>query len=158
MAFKDPPIRAIWITPETRGDAARVGHVTGRALSRDFRLRGRRLAHRQHAGGDVWMLPTTTLLEDDDLVGAYGHHWVRRVPARGSTPPGVKSDLQICRRSRRGSVLNGVARRQRRDWKERILRKDAGFTLSQIERDGPSQRPLRQVLFADRKFPTKTGR
>ena len=31
------------------------------------------------------VLPTTTMLEDDDLVGAYGHHWLGEV--RPVVPP-----------------------------------------------------------------------
>src|SRR5205814_3221444 len=46
-----------------------------------------------------------------------------------------------------------------RDWKERILRKDASFTVAQVESDGPQRSGLSpKVLFADRKFRTKTGR
>jgi anaerobic selenocysteine-containing dehydrogenase len=52
-------------------------------------------------------------------------------------------------------VMDGSAR----DWKERILRKDAGFTVSQIESDGPRRSALSpKVLFADRKFATESGR
>jgi len=55
--------------------------------------------------------------------------------------------------------LDGVLAGSARDWKERILRKDAGFTVARLETDGPQRSALSpKVLFADRKFATKTGR
>ena len=39
--------------------------------------------------------PTTTLVEDDDLLGAYGHHWLGASTPVVAPPPGVKSDLEI---------------------------------------------------------------
>jgi len=159
MAFKDPPIRAIWITAGNPVAMLPESGTVDRALrSRDF-----------VCVVDAWptdstraatlVLPTTTLLEDDDLVGAYGHHWVGASRPVVPPPPGVKSDLQILQALSARVGLNGVLDGSARDWKERILRKDAGFTLSQIERDGPQRSALSgKVLFADRKFPTKTGR
>ena len=159
MAFKDPPIRAIWITAGNPVAMLPESGTVDRALrSRDF-----------VCVVDAWptdstraatlVLPTTTLLEDDDLVGAYGHHWVGASRPVVPPPPGVKSDLQILQALSARVGLNGVLDGSARDWKERILRKDAGFTLSQIESDGPQRSALSsKVLFADRKFPTKTGR
>jgi anaerobic selenocysteine-containing dehydrogenase len=159
MASKDPPIRAIWITAGNPVAMLPESGTVDRALrSRDF-----------VCVVDAWptdstraatlVLPTTTLLEDDDLVGAYGHHWVGASRPVIPPPPGVKSDLQILQALSARVGLNGVLDGSARDWKERILRKDAGFTLSQIESDGPQRSALSgKVLFADRKFPTKTGR
>ena len=39
------------------------------------------------------VLPTTTMLEDDDLVGAYGHHWLGNVRPVVPPPPGVRSTI-----------------------------------------------------------------
>ena len=41
------------------------------------------------------VLPTTTLLEADDLLGAYGHHQLGEARPVVAPPPGVKSDLEI---------------------------------------------------------------
>src|SRR5256885_16753646 len=105
------------------------------------------------------VLPTTTLLEDDDVVGAWGHHWVGASRPVVPPPAGVKSDLQILQALSARVGLNGVLDGSARDWKERILRKDAGFTLAQVESDGPQRSALSpEGLFADRKFRTRTGR
>ena len=54
-----------------------------------------------------------------------------------------------------GDLLSGTARQ----WKERILRRDAGFTVADLEERGPQRSQLSApVLFADRKFKTATGR
>ena len=41
------------------------------------------------------VLPTTTLLEDDDLLGAYGHHYLGESRPVVPPPAGVKTDLEI---------------------------------------------------------------
>src|SRR5580704_7717367 len=41
------------------------------------------------------VLPTTTMLEEHDVVGAYGHAWVQLVEPVVAPPAGVRSDLEI---------------------------------------------------------------
>ena len=50
------------------------------------------------------VLPTTTLLEDDDLLGAYGHHWLGASTPVVAPPHGVQSDLEIVQALARGST------------------------------------------------------
>jgi anaerobic selenocysteine-containing dehydrogenase len=159
LGMRDPEIRAIWITSGNPSamlpDAAQV----------DRALRSREFV----CVVDAWMtdtaraatlvLPTTTLLEDDDLLGAYGHHYVGASKPVVPPPPGVLTDLQILQRlSPRvglGTLLDGTAR----EWKERILRQDAGFTLRDLEEKGPQRSALSaKVLYADRKFATASGK
>jgi anaerobic selenocysteine-containing dehydrogenase len=159
LAANDPPIRALWITAGNPVAMLPESGTVDRALrSREF-----------VCVVDSWptdttraatlVLPTTTLLEDDDLLGAYGNHWVGVSRPVVPPPPGVKSDLQILQELAPRLGLDGVLAGSARDWKERILRKDAGFTLAQLESDGPQRSALSpKVLFADRKFATKTGR
>jgi anaerobic selenocysteine-containing dehydrogenase len=55
--------------------------------------------------------------------------------------------------------MDGLLEGSARQWKERILRRDAGFTVGDLEAKGPQRSRLSEkVLFADRKFKTKTGR
>src|SRR3954466_15821639 len=152
-------IRAVWITAGNPIAMLPESATTERALrSREF-----------VCVVDSWptdttraatlVLPTTTLLEDDDLLGAYGHHYAGASQPVVPPPPGVRSDLEILQgvaeRVGLAAVLDGSAR----DWKERILRKDAGFTVAQLEKDAPQRSALSpKVLFADRQFATRTGR
>ena len=159
LAMSDPPIRAIWIT------AGNPVAMLPESATVDRALRSREFV----CVVDSWptdttraatlVLPTTTLLEDDDLLGAYGHHWVGVSRPVVPPPPGVKSDLQILQELSPRLGLDGVLAGSAREWKERILRKDAGFTVAQLESDGAQRSALSaKVLFSDRKFPTKTGR
>ncbi len=72
------------------------------------------------------VLPTTTLLEADDIVGAYGHHWLGVVRPVVEPPEGVKSDLEIIQglaaRVGLGEELAGSAR----EWKRRLMQPEAG--------------------------------
>jgi len=107
------------------------------------------------------VLPTTSLLEADDLLGAYGHHWLSAATPVVPPPAGVRSDLEILQglASRVGlaPVMAGTARQ----WKERMIAPKLGphgIVLGDLE-DGAVRNPLApRVLFADRKFPTASGR
>ena len=158
LGASDPPVRAVWIT------AGNPVAMLPESATVDRALRSREFV----CVVDAWMtdtaraatlvLPTSTLLESDDLLGAYGHHWVGVSQPVVPPPDGVKSDLEILQLlgERLGvDVLRGSARQ----WKERILRRDAGLSLAQLEEQGPQRHALApKVLFADRKFATKTGR
>src|SRR3954464_1801267 len=159
LAFRDPPIRAVWITAGNPIAMLPESATVDRALrSRDF-----------VCVVDSWptdttraatlVLPTTTLLEDDDLLGAFGHHWVGSSRPVVAPAPGVKSGLAILQALAGRVGLSEVMQGTSREWKERILRKDAGFTVADLDERGPQRSNLSgKVLFADRKFNTTTGK
>src|SRR3954465_14972064 len=159
LEMSDPPIRAVWITAGNPIAMLPESATTDRALrSREF-----------VCVVDSWptdttraatlVLPTTTLLEDDDLLGAYGHHWVGSSRPVVAPPPEVKSDLEILQALAGRVGLSGAMRGTAREWKERILRKDAGFTVADLDERGPQRSNLSpKVLFADRKFNTPTSK
>lgn len=102
------------------------------------------------------VLPTTTMLEDDDLVGAYGHHWLGEVRPVVPPPDGVKTDHEIVRELARRLGLEGEFGGTVEDWKRRLL---PGATLDALRAKGHVRNPRApEVLFADRKFPTASGR
>ncbi len=158
LAMRDPPIRAVWVTagnpvamlPEslTVAEALRTREFV--VVVDCFLTDTARLAH--------LVLPTTTLLEADDILGAYGHHYLGVARPVVPPPPTVKSDLEIAQglaaRVGLGDVMAGDARA----WKRRLVEKRSGLPLEAIEA-GPVKNPLaKQVLYADRRFPTATGR
>jgi anaerobic selenocysteine-containing dehydrogenase len=159
LAIQDPPIRAIWIT------AGNPAAMLPDAAQVDKALRSRELV----CVVDPWLtdtaraatlaLPTTTLLEDDDLLGAYGHHYVGASRPVVAPPPGVLSDLQILQALAPRVGLGGLLDGTPREWKQRILRRDAGFTVEDLEEKGPQRSALSaKVLYADRKFATPSGK
>ena len=151
-------VRAVWITAGNPIAMLPESATTDRALrSREF-VCVVDSWHTDTTRAATLVLPTTTLLEDDDMLGSYGHHWVGASRPVAPPPPGVKSDLEILQLlgERVGvPVLKGTAR----EWKERILRRDAGFTVADLEEKGPQRSQLSgKVLFADRKFKTADGK
>jgi anaerobic selenocysteine-containing dehydrogenase len=161
LAAKDPPVRAVWITagnpvamlPDSRKVAEALATRDVVVVVDSFMTDTARLAH--------LVLPTTTLLEEDDLVGAYGHHYLGTVRPVVPPPPGCRSDLQIAQalaeRLGFGAALAGTPRQ----WKERFLSRRsiaAGVTIEAIDA-GAVRNPLApRVLFADRRFKTPSGK
>jgi anaerobic selenocysteine-containing dehydrogenase len=161
LAAKDPPVRAVWITAGNPVTMLPESGTTARALeTRDFVVvvdsfmtDTARLAH--------LVLPTTTLLEADDLLGSYGHHHLGVARPVVPPPAGVRSDLEIIQglaaRLGLGDAMAGTAR----EWKARLISAKSaarGVTVDALEA-GPVKNPLAaEVLFADGRVQTPTGR
>jgi anaerobic selenocysteine-containing dehydrogenase len=106
------------------------------------------------------VLPTTTLLEDDDLVGAYGHHWIGEVRPVVAAPEGVRTDYEILVALAARLGLSETFSGSVESWKRRLLAPVAerGASLEAL-RAGPVRNPAAPpVLFADRRFKTPSGR
>src|SRR5690606_5152261 len=105
------------------------------------------------------VLPTTTLLEADDLLGAYGHHWLGVAQPVAERPDGVLSDLEIVQRLAERVGLGDALRGTARDFKRRMMKKlePLGITLEKLEA-GAVKNPLAPpVIFEGRTFRTPTG-
>src|SRR5207253_4841523 len=117
LEASDPPIRAVWITA---GNPVAMLPESGTI---DRALRSREFVcvvdawHTDSTRAATLVLPTTTLLEDDDLLGAYGHHWVGASRPVVPPPPGVKSDLEILQLLSERVGLSGLLRGTAREWK-----------------------------------------
>ncbi len=158
---RDPPVRAVWITAgnpvamlpesETTAEALRTRELV--VVVDSFLTDTARLAH--------LVLPTTTLLEADDLVGSYGHHHLGVARPVVAPPEGVRSDLEIIQglaaRVGLGDALAGTPRQ----WKARLISGAAaarGVSVDALEA-GVVKNPLAaEVLFSDGRVPTATGR
>ncbi|MBI4511602.1 MAG: molybdopterin-dependent oxidoreductase [Deltaproteobacteria bacterium] len=161
MAPCDPPIRMVWVTagnpvtmlPEsdTTAEALRTREFV--VVCDSFLTDTARTAH--------LILPTTTLLEADDLLGSYGHHTIGVAQPVVPPPPGVKSDLEIMQalaaRVGLGEALAGDAR----SWKRRMIKPEVverGVTLDVLEKASTRNPIPPRVLFADGKVATPSGR
>jgi len=160
LEARDPEVRMVWITganpvamlPEspTVERALRTRELT--VVVDSFLTDTARCAH--------LVLPTTTMLEDEDVVGAYGHHYLGNVRPVVDPPEGVRTDYEIIQELAKRVGLEREFAGSSRDWKRRLLgRVDGlGASLENLE-DGAVRNPLvPEVLFADRRFPTSTGR
>lgn len=160
LEASDPAIRMVWVTAGNPVAMLPDSRTVERALATReltvvvdaFMTDTARAAH--------LVLPTTTLLEDDDLVGAYGHHWLGEVRPVVAAPDGVRTDLEILRGLAGRVGLAEAFAPSVDDWKRTLLAKvaDKGASLEAIRR-GPVRNPLAaEVLFADRRFPTASGK
>lgn len=161
LEMRDPPIRAVWVTagnpvtmlPDSNSVAEALRTRELVIVVDSFLTDTARLAH--------LVLPTTTLLEDDDLLGAYGHHYIGVSKPVVPPPPGVKTDLEIIQELARRVGLAAAVEGSARDWKRRFLGPkllEKGVTLETLE-EGPIRNPLPpKVIFEDRRFLTESGR
>src|SRR5581483_1060119 len=136
LAAESPSVRAVWITCGNPVVMLPESATVERALrSRELVVVVDSFLTDTARCATVFF-PTTTLLEDDDLLGAYGHHLLAVSRPAVAPPEGVKTDLEILQalatRLGLGHVLAGGAR----DWKERRIAKTTrgtGVTLAGIE-------------------------
>lgn len=170
LAADDPPVRAIWVTAGNPVSMLPESETVQRA----FRASGFNVVVDTHPTDttDVahLVLPTLTLLEDSDVLGAYGNHWIR-VSEPALAAPGARAPLDPDSPGPRHElhVLQGLARRlglERElaggidDWKRRLLAKleRAGVGLERL-REGPARNPLAaQLLFEGGRVETPSGR
>ena len=160
FAAQDPPIRVAWVSggnpvamlPESDRIAEGLQTREMTVVVDSFMTDTARCA-------DI-ILPTTTMLEEDDLLGAYGHHWLIESRPVASAPGGVKSDYEITQELARRVGLAKDFSEDVDTWKRRMLQgvSEEGVSLDEL-RQGPVRNPLAgQVMYPDRKFPTPTGR
>ncbi len=161
LAAQDPPVRMVWITagnpvamlPESSTVAESLRTREFVVVVDSFMTDTARLAH--------LVLPTTTLLEEDDIVGAYGHHYLGTARPVVAPPPGCKSDLEIAQLLAARLDLAEVMAGTPREWKERLVAPKLaphGVTVEKID-TGYVRNPLAtKVLFAGRKFATPSGK
>ena len=160
LGMSDPPIRAVWITAGNPVAMLPESRTIERALrTRElvvvvdaFLTDTARCAH--------LVLPTTTLLEADDLLGSYGHAFIGAAVPVVPPPEGVKSDLEIVQALAERVGLASDLAGDARAWKERMLAKVApyGVTPERLAQ-GAVPNPLApKALFEGRVFPTPSGK
>jgi anaerobic selenocysteine-containing dehydrogenase len=160
LAAQDPPVRMVWVSNGNPVAMLPESATVARALqSRQFTVvvdafltDTARCAH--------LVLPTTTMLEDEDLVGAYGHHYLGNVRAVVRPPEGVKSDYQIVQELAKRVGLGEVFSRDASEWKRMFLNRVSalGASLEDLEQAAVRNPLAPSVLFSDRKFPTRSGK
>ena len=152
----EPKVRALWVTAANPVAMLPESHVTAAALDAldllvvaDSFLTD--TAERAHV---VFAVPT--LLEADELMGSYGHHYLGVAEPVVAPPPQVRSDLQIVQALAARFGLGDVVAGSAEAWKERLLVGD--LTLDTLKR-GPIRNPRTpQVAYEGGRFSTPTGR
>jgi anaerobic selenocysteine-containing dehydrogenase len=103
------------------------------------------------------VLPCCTLLEADDLVGAYGHHHIAASTPVVPPPAGVRSDLAIFQALAERLGISDALPGDARSFKEGLLRDEvraAGVTLERLERETVRNPLAPAIVFEGRRFAT----
>lgn len=160
LEASDPPVRAIWVTAGNPvcmlPDSARVAAAFERTefvvVADPFLTDTARRAH--------VVLPVPTLLEDSDVLGAYGHHWLGESRPLIDPPPGVVHEVELFSRLAERVGLAADFAGTVDDWKRRLLARVApkGASLEAL-RAGPVRNPeAKPVLFGDGRVRTLSGK
>jgi len=156
----DPPVRVAVIDngnpvsqlPDSRTVARALAAIDFLVVLDPFLTDTAELAH--------VVLPTSTMLEEHDVLGAYGHHHIQLARPVVPPPPGVRSDLEIYQALADRLGIGEGMRGSPEAWIDRLLAPMAG---AGVTREALAERGLRKpeaprVLFEGRRFPTATGR
>ena len=161
LAATDPPIRAVWITAGNPVVMLPDSNLVRQALvTRELLVVVDPFFTDTARVADI-VLPTTTLLEANEMVGAYGHHHVGAARPVVLPPPGVWEDLEIVQALARRVGLGDRMAGSPRDWQQRLLSpasRAGGMTVDALERGALRNPTAPRVLFADGRVPTRTGR
>ncbi|MBD3869585.1 MAG: molybdopterin-dependent oxidoreductase [Acidobacteria bacterium] len=151
----DPKVRMVWVTCGNPVATLPDSHATAEALrTRDLTVVVDSFLTDTARSADI-VLPVTTMLEDDDLVGAYGHHWIAEVTPVVQAPGEVKTDYEIVQALAPKVGLKGEFQEPVKAWKEKMLNTD---NLSALVTGAIRNPGAPQVVFADRTFPTASGK
>ena len=104
-------------------------------------------------------LPATSPFEEEDLVGSFGHHWLGPVNPAIDPVGEARSDLQIFQGLAERLGVKGMEGTAT-EWLERLAAplRPLGITLEMLKA-GPVRHPTAPTVpFADRRFPTPSGR
>lgn len=161
LAAKDPPVRFAWVTagnpvamlPDS-ATVKRAFEATGFVVVADCLLtETARLA-------DV-VLPVPTLLEDSDVLGAYGHHWVAESRPVVPAPPEVRHEVEIFQQLAERTGVSDYPREPVDELKRRALADVAGdgASLEDLRERGAVRSPIAGAqLFAEGRVETPSGR
>ena len=160
LAAQDPPIRLAYVWGANPVAMLPDSHTVAEALrSREFTVVVDSFMTDTARCADL-ILPTTTMLEEDDLLGAYGHHWLIEMRAVTAPPAGVFSDFEIFQQLAARVGLPSEFADNETSWKNRLLNKlkATGIYLSDFRRGAIRSPFARDLLFADHKFDTPSGK
>lgn len=152
----EPPVRLAWISAGNPVSMLPDALAVRRALERMFVIVVDTHPTDTTDCADL-VLPTLTLLEDDDVLGAYGNHYVRESRPAVAPAGQARHELWILQQlAARVGLPEALLAGSPRDWKRRILR--PGLELEALA-EGPVKSPFAPgVVFEGRKFATPSGR
>ncbi|GAB4143167.1 MAG: molybdopterin-dependent oxidoreductase [Planctomycetota bacterium] len=161
LAAQDPEVRLLWVTAGNPIAMLPDSATVARAIeSREFVVVAdcfwSDTARRAHL-----VLPVPAMLEDDDLLGAYGHHWIGESRPVVEPPEGVRHEVAIFQELARRLGLSGYPQQSIEELKRAALAPVAGrgASLEDLRRAGAVRNPLAaRLVFGDGRVATEDGR
>ncbi|MCA8951847.1 MAG: molybdopterin-dependent oxidoreductase [Planctomycetes bacterium] len=161
LAAADPPVRFVWVTAGNPVAMLPDSATVQRALERtEFVVVADCLRTETAELADV-VLPVPTLLEDSDLLGAYGHHWIGESRPVVPAPPEVRHEVAIFQELARRVGLADYPQESVDDLKKAALANVAGqgADLASLRRHGAVRSPMANpLLFPSGRVLTPNGR
>lgn len=161
LGARDPAIRFLWVTAGNPvamlPDAANVARAIENT---EFVVVADCFASDTTARAHV-VLPVPTLLEDSDLLGAYGHHWIAESRPVVAMPKDVRHEVQIFQDLAKRVGLDSYPQDTIDQHKRHALGAVAGqgAGLDYLRRHGAVRNPLADpLLFHGEQVQTPTGR
>ena len=158
-AASDPPIKMVFVSAANPVTNLPESNTLKRALSERFTVVVDMFMTDTARCADV-ILPAATMLEDSDLIGAYGHHYLNRLTPIVDAPDDALTDYEIIHQL---ALRTGLERDFPSDvehWQERMI---AGLQKHGIDLQSLGQQVHRnpfagEVVFENRVFPTASGK
>ncbi len=104
-------------------------------------------------------LPATTYLEEEDLIGSYGHNWVSPINPVVHRQGEVKSEFEIFQllAEKLGVIdkISGSAKHWLKKLAAPIL--NQGINFEELQKSPQRMIPSSKIPFSDKKFKTKSG-
>ena len=160
LATDDPPIKLIFLASgnpvNLNPDSLKVKEGFDSA---DFVIMMDHFLNDTSESADLF-LPTTTYLEEEDIIGSYGHNWVS--PINPVVPPQgeVKSEFEIFQLLAKKLGIYDELSGSAKDWLKKLAAPilDRGITFENLQ-NAPQRMIMKtEIPFADRKFKTESGR
>lgn len=160
-ALRDPPIRALWVTAGNPVAMLPDSEKTRTAIrATEFVVVVDSFLTDTAACANL-VFPAATLLEDDDVMGAYGHHYLGTSQPLVSPLGESRSDLSIIQALAARCGLADAVAGDARSWKRRLVEPPlapAGLGLADLEAR-PVRNPLApRIVYEHRRFATPNGK
>lgn len=157
---QDPPVRMMFINGGNPINQSPNSNLVARAFDRlEFTVVVDMFLNDTSDYADLF-LPTTTFLEEEDLLVSWGHNIIGGVNPVISPVGEARSDLWIFQELAKRLGIGDEMAGSPREWLQRMLKpmEAQGLSVEQVMQ-GPVRCPTApQVPFADKKFPTPSGR
>ncbi|MFH0945193.1 MAG: molybdopterin-dependent oxidoreductase [Planctomycetota bacterium] len=157
---RDPEIRAVVIDNANPVVSNPDSESTRKALeSREFVVVIDAFMTDTARAADL-VLPCTLMLEEDDLVGSYGHHYVSASRAVVKRLEGTRTDLEIYQQLSERLGLGGLLAGSAKEWIDRLSTslKSGGLTPDRLRDSAETPAGQPRIAYAGRRFPTASGK